>query len=106
MQAPLLLKQLENNVGRAYLQIGSLVCTVVVILHLFACLFHYVTLWDERDSWVELSGIVDTSSKVDRYLSALYWCASPAQLLTQDSSGRFSMTCSVPCILFLKRSYK
>ena len=66
LQAPMVLKQLENNMGRAYVHILSLACTVIIILHLFACLFHYVTLWDEASTWVESSGIVNTDSLLDR----------------------------------------
>lgn len=62
----MVLKQLENNMGRAYVRVLSLACTVIIILHLFACLFHYVTLWDDANTWVESSGIVNTNSMLDR----------------------------------------
>jgi hypothetical protein len=82
----MVLKQLENNMGRVYVQILSLACTVVVILHLFACVFHYVTLWDDSTTWVEASGIVNTSSMVDRYLSSLYWAMSTMATVGCDAS--------------------
>lgn len=67
MQAPTILKQLEERLGRVIVRIGSLTCTVIFILHIFACVFHYVALLDERNgTWVQLSGIVNQNSKWDR----------------------------------------
>lgn len=68
MQATTLVRSLNRRIGRGAVKIGTLVCTVFFVLHLFACLFHYVTLLqvDSPRSWVEASGIVDESSKVDR----------------------------------------
>lgn len=63
----MIIKQLEDRVGRVIVRIVSLACTVVFILHIFACVFHYVALLDERSStWVELSGIVNEDSTWDR----------------------------------------
>jgi hypothetical protein len=61
------MKQLERSMGRMVMRMASLMCLITIILHLFACVFHFVTLWRESDtSWVEASGIVDTSSLLDR----------------------------------------
>eukprot|EP00892_Ulva_mutabilis_P001042 jgi/Ulvmu1/10939/UM007_0118.1 len=77
LKAPTILKQLEERLGRVIVRIGSLTCTVIFILHIFACVFHYVALLDERNgTWVELSGIVDQNSKWDRYVTAMYWAMS------------------------------
>lgn len=39
---------------------------VFFTLHIFACMFHYITLLDDRNSWVEASGIVNEGSQIDR----------------------------------------
>lgn len=81
VQAPTILKQLEERVGRVIVRIVSLACTVVFILHIFACVFHYVALLDERSStWVELSGIVNQDSTWDR-------CAPVASISDAVVSG-------------------
>lgn len=83
----MVLKQLENNMGRAYVHILSLACTVVVILHLFACLFHYVTLWDESNTWVESSG------DHPHLFACSYQQAFPG--------SHFAFSCLVSCSFFL-----
>lgn len=67
LQAPSVIRHLEMRMGRVVVRIVSLVCVVVFILHLFACIFHSVALWNESTlSWVEASGIVNRNSLVDR----------------------------------------
>lgn len=67
VQAPALMKHLEEKMGLMLVRICSLIFMVVFILHIFACCFHYVALLDENsESWVEASGIVDPSSISDR----------------------------------------
>ena len=62
--------------GRVCVRIVSLVCVVIFILHLFACLFHSVALWNETTlSWVEASGIVDRTSQIDRCCHSSDSCA-------------------------------
>jgi hypothetical protein len=90
MQAPTVMRRLEVKMGRASVRIVSLVSVVVFILHIFACIFHYVALWNDRNtSWVEASGIVDRNSQIDRcrlhfQLKMLFLLL--ARVLRQDST--------------------
>lgn len=94
MQAPTILKQLEERLGRVIVRIVSLACTVVFILHVFACVFHYVALLDERNStWVELSGIVNEDSKWDRCASVpMPWKVQLFRTRTASSEHRCHTT--------------
>ena len=80
LQAPALMKHLEEKLGVMLVRICSLIFMVVFILHIFACCFHFVALLDENsESWVEASGIVDPSSLVDRCAfirAALSWSSA------------------------------
>lgn len=39
--------------------------------------FHFVAiLSEERESWVEASGIVNADSLTDRYVTSMYWCGA------------------------------
>jgi hypothetical protein len=67
------MKHLEEKIGMMLVRIGSLTFMVIFILHIFACTFHYVAILNEQDlTWVEASGIVDSSSQLDRYAACKY----------------------------------
>lgn len=69
VQAPKALKQLELRLGRVLTRVVWLVCSVVFILHVFACIFHFSALVSNSETtWVDSSGIVDANSIVDLYV--------------------------------------
>ena len=67
MQAPLIMKRLEQTLGRSYVRIGASASLIVFILHMFACIFHYVAIVSTMGrTWIQASGIVDSESIWDR----------------------------------------
>jgi hypothetical protein len=89
------MKHLEEKIGMMLVRIGSLTFMVIFILHIFACTFHYVAILNEQDlTWVEASGIVDSSSQLDRYAACKYiipvfsFIALPCYLAHWDCSRR------------------
>ena len=79
MQAPKALKQLELRIGRVLTRVLWLVCSVVFILHISACIFHFSALLSSsKTTWVDSSGIVDASSIVDL-------CAFPCSLYAAEA---------------------
>lgn len=104
-QAPALMKHLEDKIGLMLVRIGSLIFMVIFILHIFACTFHYVAILNEHtESWIEASGIVDSSSQLDRcgiVCSGLLGCAVPNVLqryLQSDNTHARLQICDV-CVL-------
>lgn len=91
VQAPTVIRHLEVRMGRVAVRIVSLVCIVIFILHLFACLFHSVAMWNESTiSWVEASGIVNKNSQVDRYEVPFRNCAYLAEYLLIVRTSRWT----------------
>lgn len=71
-QVPGLMKAVEATVGRVSSRISALILVVLFILHIFACLFHYVALVNVGSTtWIDASGIVDAQSTLDRYVRML-----------------------------------
>lgn len=63
----MIMKRLEQTLGRSYVRIGASASMIVFILHVFACVFHYVAIMTESGStWVQASGIVNSESIWDR----------------------------------------
>eukprot|EP00892_Ulva_mutabilis_P003879 jgi/Ulvmu1/1863/UM012_0019.1 len=76
-KAPKALKQLELRLGRVLTRVLWLVCSVVFILHIFACIFHFSALVSNSETtWVDSSGIVDASNIIDLYVTSMYWAMS------------------------------
>lgn len=71
MQAPMIMKRLEQTLGRSYVRIGAAVSLMVFILHVFACVFHYVAIVASSGrTWIQASGIVNSKSIWDRWDAA------------------------------------
>lgn len=72
MQAPVIMKRLEQTLGRSYVRIGASAFLIIFTLHVFACVFHFVAIVQSKDqTWIQASGIVNSESLWDR-------CAPPS----------------------------
>jgi hypothetical protein len=68
LQVPGLLRVFEVVFGQVVVRITTLVLGVVFILHICGCIFHFTALLNEQKStWIEASGIVNSESILDRY---------------------------------------
>eukprot|EP00892_Ulva_mutabilis_P011685 jgi/Ulvmu1/888/UM100_0043.1 len=77
LKAPVIMKRLEQTLGRSYVRIGASASLIIFILHVFACVFHYVAIVSEMSStWIQASGIVNSESIWDRYVTSVYWAMS------------------------------
>lgn len=84
LQTPTILKQLEAKVGRMLVRIALLIATIILVLHLSACVFHYAAVLEgDNETWVDASGVVRCVLNI--------FCAAPV-----------SSICTVPQQLTMK----
>jgi len=77
MKVPMLLAKLEAYFSRGVIQLTRFCLVVLVIDHIMACTFYFVSTLDddEANSWRADSNVLD-KSRFTQYVAAIYWSVS------------------------------
>lgn len=72
MRLPHIMQRLEAVVGRVLLQLFTMAGSMILLLHWAACIWYYVAVLSEGNSWVMHEDMKDARHD-EIYITALYW---------------------------------